>query len=81
MIDRPSLRQIVGDVVRTRLDVELAAAHVATWVEANVEASDRARFLEMAETEILGLHEGNYARYRVSAREFDAWHEVWQTGT
>ena len=75
---RDALRQIVGEVVGDRLDVESAAAHVATWVEANVEASDRARFLEMAETELLGLHEGNYARYRVSAREFDAWSEVWE---
>ena len=78
---REALRQIVGEVVRTRLDVESAAAHVATWVEANVEASDRARFLHMAETELLGLHEGNYARYRVSAREFDAWREVWETAS
>ena len=75
---REALRQIVGEVVRNRLDVESAAARVAAWVEANVEAGDRARFLEIAETELLGLHEGNYARYRVSPREFDAWREVWE---
>lgn len=75
---REALRQIVGEVIRDRLDIESAADRVATWVEANVEASDRARFLEIAETELLGLHEGNYARYRVSAREFDAWSEVWE---
>ena len=78
---REALRQIVGEVVRSCLDVESATAHVASWVEAHVEASDRARFLEIAETELLGLHEGNYARYRVSSREFDAWREVWEART
>ena len=77
---REALRQIVGEVVRNGLDVESAAVRVAAWVEANVEAGDRARFLEIAETELLGLHEGNYARYRVSARQFDAWREVWDGG-
>ncbi|MCY3818654.1 MAG: Fic family protein [Gammaproteobacteria bacterium] len=76
---RDKLRQIVGEVIRNRLDVGSASAQVAAWVEANVESGDRARFLELAETELLGLHEGNYARYRVSPREFDVWREVWNT--
>ena len=74
---REALRQIVGEIVRNRLDLESAAARVAAWAEANVEAGERARFIETAETELLGLHEGNYARYRVSAREYDAWREAW----
>ncbi|MYD97804.1 MAG: Fic family protein [Gammaproteobacteria bacterium] len=74
---REALRELVGEVVRNRLDVGSAATRVAAWVAANVEAGDRDRFHEMAETELLGLHEGNYARYRVSAGEFDAWWEVW----
>ena len=78
LLHRDALRELIGEVVRKRLDVESAAARVAVWVEANVEAGDRARFLEIAETELLGLHEGNYARYRVSPREFDAWREVWE---
>ena len=74
---RDALRELVGEVVRNRLDVESAATRVAAWVAANIEAADRDRFREIAETELLGLHEGNYARYGVSAGEFDAWREVW----
>lgn len=77
---REALREVVGEVVRNRLDVEAAAMRVAAWIEANVETGDRDRFLEVAETELLGLHEGNYARYRVSADEFSAWREVWDSG-
>ena len=76
---RQALREVVGEVVRNRLDVESAATRVAAWVAANIETGDRARFLEIAETELLGLHEGNYARYRVSPGEFDAWREVWDS--
>ena len=74
---REALREVVGEVVRSRLDVGSAATRVSAWVEANIETGDRARFREVAETELLGLHEGNYARYRVSPGEFDAWWDVW----
>jgi len=78
---RKALRELVGEVVRNGLDVESASTRVAAWVAANIEAGDRDRFREIAETELLGLHEGNYARYRVSAGEFDAWREVWDGRT
>ena len=74
---REALRELVGEVVRNRLNIESAAIRVAAWVDANIEASDRDRFLEIVETELLSLHEGNYARYRVSPLQFDAWQEVW----
>ena len=34
-------------------------------------------FRNVAEAELLGLHEGNFARYTVRPGEFAAWHEVW----
>ena len=74
---REALRELVGGVIRNRLDVGAASNRLAGWVAANIETGERDRFREIAETELLGLHEGNYARYRVSAAEFDAWREVW----
>ena len=80
LLHREELRGLVGEVVRDRLDVKLAAGRVAAWVDANVEAGDRDRFREIAETELIGLHEGNYARYRVTRSEFKAWRDVWDAG-
>ena len=40
-------------------------------------AAERERFREVAERELLGLHEGNFARYRVRPSEFAAWREAW----
>ena len=74
---REALRQIVGEVIRSRRDRKTAAAHIATWVQEHIAPADRERFREMAESELLGLHEGNYARYEIKPGEFAAWREVW----
>ena len=42
-----------------------------------VNAPDRARFVEVAETEAMSLHEGNISRYRLRPSEYDAWRAVW----
>jgi hypothetical protein len=46
----------------------------------HVPLSDHARFIEMVETELLSLHEGNFARYRVSPPAFDRWKQAWSPG-
>jgi hypothetical protein len=38
---------------------------------------DRARLMELAETEVMSLHEGNFARYHVRPSEYQAWREGW----
>ncbi len=77
---RDALGQLVSEVIRNRLGVGAAASYVAAWVLENVDAADRARFQEIAETELMSLHEGNYARYRVSYGQFGAWRAVWDAG-
>jgi len=74
---RDALRSVVAEVVRGRMDRKTAAAHVETWASGHIEESDRAGFREVAETELLGLHEGNFARYAIRPGEFAAWQEVW----
>ena len=32
---------------------------------------------EIAERELLSLHSGNFARYRVTPEEFRSWQEAW----
>ena len=75
---RAALRNIVGEVIRARMDRKAAAAHVAKWTQENVAPADRDRFREIAESELLGLHEGNYARYEIRPAEFAGWQQVWK---
>jgi hypothetical protein len=74
---REALRSVVGEVVRGAMDRRAAADHVAAWVAANVEQDDREKFREVAENELLGLHEGNFARYAIRPGEFAAWRDAW----
>ena len=76
---RSALREVVGAVIRERMDKKRATAHVAAWTQEHVDQPQRERFREVAERELLSLHEGNFARYRVRPSEFEAWLEVWRS--
>ena len=74
---RERLRDIVRDVVRGPMDRKTARAHLAAITRNEIPAADQEQFVEVAETELLGLHEGNFARYQVRPSEFTAWRLVW----
>jgi hypothetical protein len=75
---KAALRQIVGEVVRGRMGSKAAAAYVAAWVEKNdIPEAEREKFRDMAEAELVSLHEGNFARYQIRPSEFEAWQQVW----
>ncbi len=81
LLYREELREVVARTVRERLDSRTAVAHIRTWAAANIEPADRHRFQEVAETELMSLHEGNYARYGVTPREFEGWRAVWEVAS
>ena len=74
---RSALREVIGLVIRERMSTKRATAHVAAWTQEHIEPPQRERFQEVAERELLSLHEGNFARYRVRPSEFEAWRKVW----
>lgn len=74
---RNAIYALVADVVTNRRNQKEAT----TLVEAeshNLPEPDRSKFIEVVETELLALHEGNYARYRIRPSEFEAWQKVWK---
>jgi hypothetical protein len=75
---REALRQLVGYVVRGKMNRKAAAAYMAEWINDNVTADERETFREMAETDLLGLHEGNFARLQIRPSEFAAWKVAWE---
>lgn len=46
-----------------------------------VPTEDLHRFVEMAFGELLNLHEGNIARYRLSPSVFRTWKKKWAVGS
>ena len=77
LLHRQDLREVIAAVVRGRMDKRQAIAHVKDWTQGHIDPEDRERFRETAEDELLGLHEGNFARYQIRPSEFAVWREVW----
>jgi hypothetical protein len=50
---------------------------MAAWSREKIDADDRAHFIEVVETELMSLHEGNFARYQIRPSEFEAWQKAW----
>lgn len=75
---RTLISEVVSTVVRTRLDKKAATALVRQRATDAVSSGDQARFVEIVETELMSLHEGNFARYRIRPIEYQAWRQDWR---
>ena len=81
LVHRTAVRDLVADIIRGRMDKGAAAAHINACVAERVGEAERQRFRDIVERQLMSLHEGNFARYRVRRSEFVAWQEAWQSGT
>ena len=61
----------VSDVVRGAMNKKSATALVQRRAGEKVSADDRARLTEIVETELMSLHEGNIAGYRLRPSEYE----------
>ena len=77
LMHRTAIRRLVAEVVRQGMDRKAASAHVRTWTLERIESAERERFRDVVERELLSLHEGNFARYRIGPSEFAAWKTNW----
>jgi len=75
---REQLRELIAELVRGRVGRKDAVARIAAWSETEIDPGDRERFVEIVEAELIGLHEGNFARFRIRPSEFAAWRQVWE---
>ncbi len=75
---RELITKAVATVVLTKMSKPQAVSYIRRFAQEQIEAPDRERFIEVVETQLLSLHEGNIARYRLRPSEFQAWREVWR---
>lgn len=74
---RGQILDAVADVVRSNLDKMEATARVRKSAQA-LAPEDRSRFIEVVEIELMNLHEGNIARYRLRPSEYQTWRMGWR---
>jgi Fic family protein len=77
---RLKYRSQIGRFVREVVQAGRTATKAAQWIRqhaaAEVPEEDRAKFIETVEVELLSLHEGNIARYRLRPGEFAKWKSI-----
>ena len=73
---RTLVAETVAEVVRSGIKRKNIAAFIKRRALDRVAEQDQVRFIEVVETEIMGLHEGNIARYRLRPSEYHKWREA-----
>lgn len=74
---RDALREVVSQIIRMRMNQELATAYIQRQTEASVDPEMRERFRQAVESDLIALNRDNVARFRVRLSEFEAWWQVW----
>jgi len=74
---RKALAEIVEAIIREAMDPSAAVRFIHRQVDEKAPPEDRARLMELVETEVMSLHEGNFARYHARPSEYQAWREGW----
>lgn len=74
---RQAITVVVAAVVREKMSKAQAIIYIRAYAQANIPAPERERFVEIAENQLLSLHEGSIARYQLRPAEFQAWYLDW----
>ena len=75
---RTLVADTIAEIVRGGMDKKIAAAFIQRRAAEDVTQEDRARFIEVVETEVMNLHEGNIARYHLQPAQYQLWRESWR---
>lgn len=74
------IRQVIGHIIENNMSKEDANAYIEAHAQ-ELPVADRGRFSESVSQNLLSLHEGNFARYRVTPNAFRAWQTHWGLDT
>ncbi|MEO8613815.1 MAG: Fic family protein [Luteolibacter sp.] len=75
---RTAIAAFVKAVVLGGMNKRAAAKWIASKAAEEIPADERAKFIEVVETELGCLHGGNIARYRLRPSEFEDWSRSWK---
>ncbi len=68
---------LVGEIIRGCMDKQAAVAAIKQKACDAISVENQARFIEIVETELMSLHKGNIARFRLRPSEYDTWLKTW----
>jgi hypothetical protein len=73
---RQVLQEVISQIITGAMDQPEASITIKARA-LRLPGMDHDRFIELVETELLSLHEGNFARYKITPGEFTRWKQAW----
>jgi len=73
---RSEIRALIQQIIINGMSVEEANNAISDYAQ-HLPSIDQSRFIEVTETELLNLHEGNFARYQATPVQFRTWKIRW----
>lgn len=70
-------KETVAMIVRGKMDKKVATAFIRKRAQSIVSDVDQMKFVEVVETELMNLHEGNISRYGLKPSEVEQWEAGW----
>jgi hypothetical protein len=74
---REAIKEAVSFIVLNNISSDKTGRELKAFSE-KVQQTDRAKFVEVVDTELLDLHEGNISRYRIRPSDFEKWKKGWE---
>ena len=74
---REQIRATVIHIVQNQMKRSPSIEYIKQSANVLVPSEDLAKFIEVVESEIMYLHEGNFARYKLKYNEYAAWKSIW----
>lgn len=73
---RQEIKSLVTNIILNALSYEEAILKIKQDAK-NFPSEDQNRFIEMVDTALMNMHEGNIARFLIRPSQFHAWKEKW----
>ena len=74
---RDNIAGLITNIVSASMVKKIAVQVIKDYAANEIDPIDQARFIEVTETELMNLHEGNMARYRIRPSQFSEWNKNW----
>lgn len=74
---RDEIKPLISRIIAQRMSPKMASKAIQHSAK-QLPEKDQFQFIESVETELLSLHEGNFARYQIRPSVFKAWQMLWR---
>lgn len=78
---REAIQTTILHIVTSKMDQKTALSYIKQTATNLLPPSEQAKFTTVIETELMSLHEGNIARYRISLPLYEIFKKIWNKYT